>query len=138
MSKIKEMIGVDGFYGAKVPTLYITGCPAEFFDEDNDELTLVSFFKEYPNEDFNTLRKKFETLNEEGTFDDIEFTLDMEGDDLSFGFFLPDEGDFTKAELKEIFKKVVEVFESGKGKKKESTSKNNTPLFDTLLKLSAV
>lgn len=111
MNKIKEMVGVEGFYGAKVPTLYISGCPEELFDEDSDELTLVSFFKEYPDEDFEVLRKKFEALNEEGAFDHIEFTLDMEGDDLSFGFFLPDEGDFTKAELKKIFEEVVSIFE---------------------------
>ena len=115
MKNFKKEVSVEGYVAEKVPTLILSGCSEELYDEDADELTLVSFYKEYPDYEFDIFEEKFEALCEEGTFEDLEesfgVTLDMSGSGMGVGFDIADPGELSEKKIEELFEEVVKIFD---------------------------
>ena len=107
---IKSITNYEGYVSEDIPTLILEVCTKELYNEDDDELKILTLYKEYPDVDFEDFEEVFEKIDVSDIEDEYA-TLDFTGAGMTIGFTIPDNGELDEDMSKQCFEKIIKICE---------------------------
>ena len=107
---IKSITNYEGYVSEDIPTLILEVCTKELYNEEDDELEILTLYKEYPDVDFEDFEEVFEKIDVSDIEDEYA-TLDFTGAGMTIGFTIPDNGELDENMSRQCFEKIINIFE---------------------------